>query len=321
VISAYDLALLARASAPENKTAAAASHPDVAPAGSLSGDSSASLGVASSSPDDATSLPGAASSSRAGASSPSQGGATGQAKRAPGDGRKVVALDPGHGGDEVGAAAFGLAEKDSNLDMAFRVKALLEAAGVDVVLTRDSDHRANWTADGPQATGYAAQRLDLQRRVDIANDAGADAFVSLHSNGLSDPSANGVEVWWDSSRPFANENQRLAQSLLELHNRGLEDDVCWRDRGSACFPIFVLGKARTSTRADISRRGSDPSDLGLGPGDETLQSRATAMPGALVENLFITNPVDNAELQNETGRNAIARGVANGILAFLKVGD
>ena len=75
-----------------------------------------------------------------------------EAAPTPGARRKVVVLDPGHGGDEVGTAAFGLVEKDSNLDMAFRVKSLLEAAGVGVVLTRHDDHRANWSPDSPQPT-------------------------------------------------------------------------------------------------------------------------------------------------------------------------
>ncbi len=248
---------------------------------------------------------------------------------APSERQKVVVLDPGHGGDEVGTAAFGLSEKDSNLDMALRVKALLEAAGTRVFLTRSDDHRSGWSPDTTQPAGYAAQRLDLQSRIDIANAANADVFVSLHSNGSSDPGQGGVEVWWDSSRPFAAANQRLAGLLLDnvlselsadwysAANRGLKDDVCWRMFRGNCFPIFILGSPRTSSRDEIARRGADPSALGLGPGDTTLQSRAAQMPGALIENLFVTNSQDNAILKSDDGRNAIARGVTRAILDFL----
>jgi N-acetylmuramoyl-L-alanine amidase len=237
--------------------------------------------------------------------------------------RKVVVLDPGHGGEEVGAAANGVVEKTSNLDMAMRVQKLLEADGYDVVLTRTTDARAAEPVDG-----YTATRTDLQARIDEANAAHGDVFVSLHSNGSDDASQQGVEAWYDSKRDFATENQALARSLLtsvlsQLHDygydaqdRGLLDGNCFRERMGRCFTLFVIGGPRETTREEVTRRGGDPEALGFN-GAAVIYSRATAMPAALIEDLIITNGADSAVLRDDAGRQAIARGVANGIEAFL----
>jgi N-acetylmuramoyl-L-alanine amidase len=238
--------------------------------------------------------------------------------------RKVVVLDPGHGGEEIGASANGVVEKMSNLDMALRVERLLLAQGFDVVLTRRSDARA--TASIP---GYTATRVDLQARLDAANAAGGDVFVSLHSNGSPDPSQRGVEAWYDSSRgAFAQESYVLAGMLVEnvlselriagytAQDRGLFDGKCFRMREGRCFTLFVVAGPRETTREDVIRRGGDPAALGFGD-REAIFSRPANMPAALLELLLITNPQDAAILLSEAARDAMARGVANAIAEFL----
>lgn len=237
--------------------------------------------------------------------------------------RKVVVLDPGHGGDEIGAAANGVVEKVSNLDFALRVQKLLLANGVDVVLTREADARAALQIDG-----YTATRTDLQARLDLANEVKGDVFVSIHSNGSTDTSQNGVEAWYDSNRAFAAEGQQLAgllvrNTLAELRlygfnatDRGLFDGKCYREREGRCFTLFVIGGARETTREEVMRRGGDPAALGFGNAS-SIYSRPANMPAALVELLIISNPRDAAVLRDEAGRAAMARGVARGILEFL----
>ena len=237
--------------------------------------------------------------------------------------RKVVVLDPGHGGDEVGAAANGVTEKLSNLDFALRVEKLLLANGVDVVLTRHADLRA-----AAQIDGYTATRTDLQARLDLANEVKGDVFVSIHSNGSTDTGQNGVEAWYDSNRAFAAEGKQLAgllvsNTLSELRtygysatDRGLFDGRCYREREGRCFTLFVIGGARETTREEVERRGGDPAALGFGSAT-TIYSRPANMPAALVELLIISNARDAAVLRDEAGRAAMARGVARGILEFL----
>lgn len=242
---------------------------------------------------------------------------------APAKTRKVVVLDPGHGGDEIGAARNGVTEKESNLDFALRVEKLLVAQGIDVVLTRDVDKRA---AD--QIAGFTATRSDLQARIDLANKAGGDVFVSIHSNGSDDTSQKGVEAWYDSSRAFAAEGKTLADLLVrdtlrelrtygyDAQNRGLFDGACFRQREGRCFTLFVIAGPRMTTREEIMRRGGDPEALGFA-GRDVIYSVPANMPAALVELLIITNPSDAAVLRDSRGRDAMAKGVADAILEFL----
>ncbi len=247
----------------------------------------------------------------------------------PGDGALVV-IDPGHGGDEIGAAAFGIVEKDSNLEMGRRVERLLTQAGYRVLLTRHDAGRAVGGVDGAgQPQGFSAQRRDLQARIDLANAAGASVFVSLHSNGLNDPSASGIETYYNAARPFSTYNRLLAQSIqsnviaemtragYRVHDRGTLDDACLRAFQGVCFPLFVLGPPRVTTRDEVLRRGGDPATLGFAAGQDAIASRATQMPGALAELLFVSSTDDARLLADDGAREALARGVVLGISRFL----
>jgi N-acetylmuramoyl-L-alanine amidase len=250
---------------------------------------------------------------------PTEGSASIAAKKT----GKVVVLDPGHGGDEVGSAANGVVEKASNLDMAFRVEKLLTDQGFEVLLTRREDRRT-----AQQIAGYTAARSDIQARIDMANAAGADVFVSLHSNGSTDMSQRGVEVWYDASRPFADRNHQLAD-LLRQHvigalrtygyaaqDRGLLDGACFRFRNGRCFSLFVLGGPRATSRQEIEGRGGAPEALGF-KGTDLIYSQAPQMPGALVELLIITNQADAAILRTPGARDAMAGGISDAVVEFL----
>ncbi|MEI7926438.1 MAG: N-acetylmuramoyl-L-alanine amidase [Chloroflexota bacterium] len=246
--------------------------------------------------------------------------------------RPVVVVDPGHAVDEVGAAAYGVVEKESNLDFAVRVTTLLRARGVDALLTRTADVRAALPGQEPaRTTGWDGQRLDLQARVDIANAAKADAFVSIHSNGAADSSIRGHEVYYNSARPFSAQNKRLATLLhdgvtaslqgagLPATPRGVIDDDCLKPFGGRCYPLFILGPSRTTDRAEVYARGGTPEGLGFAPDQPALISRPSEVPAALVELLFVSSPEDAALLRDEAARDAMARGVARGILDFLGI--
>jgi N-acetylmuramoyl-L-alanine amidase len=234
----------------------------------------------------------------------------------------TVVLDPGHGGSEVGASANGIVEKNSNLDMARRVQRLLEEQGIRVVLTRTGDTHANGYVPNPSLTGRASTRQDLQARVDLANEEDADLFLSIHSNGSTSTDESGVEVWFDPNREFGDDNERLAGTLqrsvlralaaygYDASDRGIKDDTCFRLRRDRCRPLYVLGPART----DVS--DYPPLVEGRAPFEATAQ-RATDMPGALIELLFISNPADAAVLADPAGRDAIALGISDAIVRFL----
>ena len=225
---------------------------------------------------------------------------------------KTVAIDPGHGGSEVGAAqtlpnGTIIREKEVNLKIALRLRDLLLANGYRVVLTRETDGPASGLSAEPPV-GYSRTRADLQARVDIANNAHADLFISIHNNGSADPQQSGTEVWYCKDRPFADANFVLAQLVLEslvseiratgynVRNRGMKEDANFRIWQGRSYHLFVLGPPRT----------------------EPMITRAAQMPGILVETLFISNPTEAALLAREEVLDAIARGYYQGIVAYFE---
>ena len=111
----------------------------------------------------------------------------------------VIAVDPGHGGVDHGTEnlRLGVQEKTVNLDVGLRLKRLLEDAGFKVVITRTND-----------------TKVELPLRALIANQAGADLFVSIHFNSLThDTQTHGTEVY-----TFPLQAQRSDQSWGEREN-------------------------------------------------------------------------------------------------------
>jgi N-acetylmuramoyl-L-alanine amidase len=217
---------------------------------------------------------------------------------------RTIALDPGHGGPETGSApADDLVESRINLEIATLAADLLRDDGFQVVLTRDSHAPVSpaYTRSGVRAEVVQ----DLQARVDVANGAKAELFLSIHNNGAADPSARGTEVWYNAARPFAERNLFLAEQLLESTlrqlraaghstvNRGVKDDANFRIWNGRPFNLYVLGP---------------------GPGGRP----ATNMPGVLGESLFLTNPADAAALRTPRMREAIARGYRDAVLRYVE---
>lgn len=212
---------------------------------------------------------------------------------------RTVAIDPGHGGPEPGAASAGFAESDVNLQIGLFLRDMLEEAGYRAVMTRD--HRG---AVNPEYTapGRPGQVKDLQARVNIANAAGADLFLSIHNNGSVDPNVRGTEVWYNNARRFSDRNRVLALSLLEgilsrlraaghpTVNRGIQDDANWRVFNGRRVFIFVLSPSETRA--------------------------ATEMPAALGESLFVSNPIDAAGLRRTDIQWAIAAGYRDAVFAY-----
>lgn len=107
---------------------------------------------------------------------------------------RLVALDPGHGGSASGAAYGGVLEKDVNLAITLRVKALLEAKGCRVVLTRSGD-----------------SYVGLYERCGIANADGAEVFVSVHANAApGNPAFQGTYTYY---YPGSSSGAALAQCI------------------------------------------------------------------------------------------------------------
>ncbi len=179
----------------------------------------------------------------------------------------LICLDAGHGGADPGAVLEDRMEKDDNLALALAVRDKLENAGrtdLAVLLTREDD-----------------TTLELQERVDIANDAKATLFVSLHRNSGG---GTGFETW--TSAQSETHERRLAGYIQK--NLAAIDGV--KDRG-----------VRSGTAGNPAA-------------SYTVVAR-TQMPACLVEVGFLDSESDNALLDSQF--DAIAQAIADGILKMV----
>lgn len=126
-------------------------------------------------------------------------------------GRKVVVIDPGHGGKDPGALSVTKKhEKDFNLSVALKVQALLfKENNIDVVMTRDSD-------------SYPT----LSERAKLANEVNANVFVSIHGNSNPSSKPSGTETYYyerASSKDLANVIHKYLVKATGLSDRGVKN--------------------------------------------------------------------------------------------------
>jgi len=215
--------------------------------------------------------------------------------------KKIIVLDPGHGGKDSGAIGANSFEKNITLAEALAVKARLEKTGrYQVVMTRDSD-----------------VFIPLEQRVQIARQAGADLFLSLHADSGSDPAIHGASVYtlseqgqqrvgyvlgrneWFLQQAAEGDDHAVGQILLDLTQRTT------RNR-SAGFAQGLI--ERVGDRATLLPRSQR--DAGY------FVLLAPDVPAALLEMGFITNPGDEARLNNPDQRAALADKIAQAIDAY-----
>jgi N-acetylmuramoyl-L-alanine amidase len=205
----------------------------------------------------------------------------------------LVAIDPGHGGADTGAAGTlppgtqtglteridpdgqtRLYEKDVTLDIAQRLNTYLRARGFPTLMTRTQDLAGG---DVP----YTTEGADLQARVDIANNAGARVFVSVHENSLSAASSGTETYHFYYSSPGARALALLVHEQV-LSVLGLPD------RGVRTAGFYVL--------------------------------RHTRMPAILVEGAFLSNPGDAVLLADPNVRQRLAEAIGTGVVQYTDQG-
>lgn len=135
-------------------------------------------------------------------------------------GGMTICLDPGHGGSDSGANAFGTKESDLTLKIAQYCKEELSKYDVNVVMTRTTDTRLSEEA-----------AMDLKNRVEVAKKAGASYFISIHINSAANSAAKGAEVYYPNTsgnKNLSSNGQNLAKAIqkqltaLGLYDRGIK---------------------------------------------------------------------------------------------------
>jgi N-acetylmuramoyl-L-alanine amidase len=198
-------------------------------------------------------------------------------------GMKTVILDPGHGGKDPGAMSGGREEKTLTLDIARRVRTLLQAAGVKVVMTRDED-----------------KFVDLEKRPAVVGKNGGDVFVSIHINATKDKSVRGIETYVTASENFPpTAEAKLAGKYPKKPNNDF-------NHSNTVLGHQIQAALRNFTRAE---------DRGLRHA-RFVVIRESKVPAALVECGFVTNPDEGYRLGLPSYRDTLAQAIAQGILNY-----
>jgi len=226
------------------------------------------------------------------------------------DGRNIVCIDPGHGGEDLGNVRLengriALQEKDFTLEHSQLLADRLREKGFEVVLTRETDTEVNPSNEDVNGDGTVApeggparteQIDDLQARVNICNLAAADLLVSVHYNGAENTFLSGYEVWFNDEREFSGRSEAFATFMHEALEKGFVsagyDAV---DRGIGIEDHVVTGPER--------------------PG-ELVPSE---MPGAVVEGLFLSNDKDAAFIQSDRADEALVGAYEEAITRYFSV--
>ncbi|ARJ42850.1 N-acetylmuramoyl-L-alanine amidase [Pantoea alhagi] len=225
----------------------------------------------------------------------------------PASGKKIVMLDPGHGGIDSGAVGQeGSEEKHIVLEIAHHVRQQLsQHSHIEVRLTRDSDHF-----------------IPLAGRVEIAHQHGADLFMSIHADGFTNPTANGASVFALSNRGASS---AMARYLSEKENAADEVGGIKVQSDNPYLQQVLFDLVQTDTIKNSLTLGSHILKQ-IRPvhhlhSQHTEQAafavlKSPSIPSVLVETSFITNPAEERLLGTTAFRQKIARAIADGIVSF-----
>jgi len=221
---------------------------------------------------------------------------------------RIVVIDPGHGGEDPGAIGPGKArEKDVVLALAKKLqKALDESGEVRAFLTRRDDYY-----------------ISLEDRIKIAQEYGADLFISLHVNGNKKRSVRGTSIYCLSLKGASD---KAAELLAHKENTsdlvgGISSAPAHKDLDS-----ILLDLEQTHTiNESLHLGGMALRELGRINRIQFTQPRqanfvvlkALSIPSILVEAAYITNPVEEKVLRQERFQLALARAILAAVKKFM----
>ncbi len=217
--------------------------------------------------------------------------------------RKIV-VDPGHGGKDPGASAFGQKEKDIVLKIGQKLAPILaEETGAEVILTRNTD-----------------VYIPLEERTAIANTQGADLFISLHINAHPSPKVHGIETYFlnlstnaEAMRVAAFENATSTHQMSDLQD--ILSDIMKNSKINESSRL--AGFVHNSLCDGIKElQQTKFKDLGVKQAPFYVLIGAQ-MPAILIEIAFITNPEDSKHLADETFLDTIVDDIAEGVQHYI----
>jgi N-acetylmuramoyl-L-alanine amidase len=217
-----------------------------------------------------------------------------------------IVIDAGHGGHDTGTIGpTGLMEKDLCLDVALRLGKIIQQRlpGADIVYTRSDD-----------------TFIPLEERTNIANQAKADLFISIHANSSQDHAARGVETYYlnlkgsaEAMEVAARENASSDQGVHDLED--LVKKIARNEKidESKEFAEDIqdsLAKRVLKTGKTVKNRGVRKAPFVVLIGAD--------MPSILTEISFLSNPADEQLLKKPEYRQRVAEGLYQGVASYLQ---
>jgi N-acetylmuramoyl-L-alanine amidase len=216
-----------------------------------------------------------------------------------------IVIDPGHGGHDTGTIGpTGLMEKDLCLDVSLRLGKLIQQRlpSAEVVFTRDDD-----------------SFVPLERRTEIANEAKADLFLSVHANSSQDRQTRGIETYYlnftgssDAMEVASRENALSDNSVHDLQD--LVKKIARNEKIEESRDLATMIQDSLSKRMDNLNRGERNRGVRKAPFVVLI---GADMPSVLAEISFISNPSDEQWLKKPENRQRVAEGLYHGIESYL----
>jgi N-acetylmuramoyl-L-alanine amidase len=217
---------------------------------------------------------------------------------------KTIVIDPGHGGKQTGAISdSGMAEKEITLDVALRLRRLMEKAPFEVFLTRQTD-----------------QTIALEKRVAFANSKDADLFVSIHVNWMEPRNIRALETYF-----VGPSDDPATLNLARMENR--ESNYSFADYRRILEKIYVDARREesrrlaTSIQSELYRslRQSNPEveDRGVKMAPFVVLV-GTQMPAILAEISCLSNEDEVKLLTDNDYKEKIALALFKGIQSYAK---
>ena len=236
------------------------------------------------------------------------------------DGVRTVCIDPGHGGPDRGRTFAGddqvppLEEATYTLKQGLKLRDLLTAQGIVVVMTRTTDQAVNVDNKDVNGDGKIGKPKDhdwiydeLQARINICNAANADLMISIHINGYDNGKPSGYESWYTADRPFGDQSAVFAQlGVKAIGDTEASVSYAPENRGAKDDGAVDVDSSNTQLASHMLLTGPAI------PGEITPSN----MPGAIMESLFITNRDEQRFLLDQDSTTLLATAYATAIEGY-----
>jgi N-acetylmuramoyl-L-alanine amidase len=203
--------------------------------------------------------------------------------------------------------------------MAWMLKSELEDMGHFVVMTRPGGAAVNpfdqdvngdgQTRSNAENAAQAGDRDELQARINVCNEAGADVLISIHVDGFDNRSVRGFHVFYTAEREFGEQNALLASRVFRAMDEAM--------RGTDMEDLGLGARPDTDINSEQYTSGTADHFIMTGPAVEFASITPSAMPGIIVEAGYLSNDGDAAFLVQPDNQLLVVQAYAEGIQAYL----